>query len=199
MNTIVSSPASPSSRMTPVRWAAVVLAIVALQALVLFVAGRLPICKCGYVKLWHGVVRSAENSQHVSDWYTFSHVIHGFFFYWVLSKLAGRQPIGLRVAIAAAVEVCWELLENSPFIIDRYRAATISFDYYGDTILNSVADVAACLLGFALARRLPVAVTVALVVVMELFVGYSIRDNLTLNVIMLLYPLDAIRAWQSGA
>jgi hypothetical protein len=186
------------ARVTPRGWAAIGLGLVVIQAGILLTMGRLPACKCGYVKVWHGVVRSAENSQHVADWYTFSHVIHGFAFYWILSRLAGRLPIGCRAALAILAEVAWEILENSPIIIDRYRAATISFDYYGDTVVNSVSDVLACLGGFALARRLPVAGTLGLVVAMELFVGYCIRDNLTLNVIMLLYPLDAIRTWQAG-
>lgn len=188
----------PGARLTPRHWAAVVVGLIVVQVVALSMAGRLPICKCGYVKLWHGVVQSAENSQHLFDWYTFSHIIHGFVFYWVFSRLGRRWPMGQRVAAAALIEVVWELVENSPLIIDRYRAATISFDYYGDTIVNSVSDVLACLAGFALARRLPVAVTVGLIVAMEVFVGYAIRDNLTLNIIMLLYPLDAIRAWQAG-
>ena len=179
-------------------WLAAVLALLAIQGLTLWGMGRVPICACGYVKPWHGVVLSAENSQHVSDWYSFSHVIHGFIFYGVLWLLARRWPVPVRLAVAVAIEIAWELLENSSLIIDRYRAITISLDYYGDSILNSVSDVAFSILGFALARRLPVWATIAAAVGMELFVGYSIRDNLTLNVIMLLVPIDAIRAWQQG-
>ena len=199
MTTAVGGPRAPwCARVTPVGWAAVIAGLAIAQAGVLFAMGRLPICKCGYVKLWHGIVQSSENSQHIADWYTFSHIIHGFVFYWLLTRFARRLPLGLRAALAVGLEIAWEILENSPVIINRYRAATISFDYYGDTILNSVCDVMACLLGFFVARHLPVAVTIGLVVAMELFVGYCIRDNLTLNVIMLLYPLDPIRAWQAG-
>ncbi len=162
--------------------------------------GRVPICACGYVKLWHGVVFSAENSQHVSDWYTFSHVIHGFAFYLLL-WLAGR-PLGLalgtRLVLAVFLESSWEVLENTPMVIERYRETTIALDYYGDSVVNSVSDIAAMVLGFALAARLPVAATVTLAAVMEVAVAYSIRDNLTLNVIQLIYPLDAILRWQRG-
>ena len=183
-------------RVTLRQWVAAAACIVALQAATLWAMGRIPICACGYVKPWHGIVLSSENSQHLSDWYTFSHVIHGFIFYGVLWLVARRTPLGLRLVIAVAIEAAWELLENSSFVIDRYRAITISLDYYGDSILNSVSDCAFCILGFACARRAPVWVTVAAAVAMELFVLWAIRDNLTLNVIMLLWPLDAIKAWQ---
>lgn len=189
------------------RWvyAALVIAIIALAGFTEWEMGRVLICKCGYVKLWHGVVASSENSQHLSDWYTFSHVIHGFAFYGTLALIASRFrrrgigfSRGLRLVIATIAESAWEVFENSSFIINRYREVTISLDYFGDSVINSTADIAFMALGFWLAMRLPVWATVLLTVLMELAVGYWIRDNLTLNIIMLLYPFPAILRWQQG-
>ena len=197
------SPASPSDPRAPSHtrlpgtfYTAICVGIVAFAALTLWQMGQVPVCKCGYVKAWHGVVESAENSQHLSDWYTFTHIVHGFAFYGLLWVIARRWPVALRLTVAIAMESTWEIFENTDLIIKRYREATISLDYYGDSVLNSVADIAAMILGFVAAWRLPVFAVVVLTIAIEAFLAYSIRDNLTLNILMLLHPMDAVRNWQ---
>lgn len=166
--------------------------------------GRVPICACGTVKLWWGSVQSAENSQHIADWYSFSHVIHGLLFYffahllWRKWKLLGGKPAIWALPIAVAFEGFWELLENSPIIIDRYRAVTLSYGYEGDAVINSLSDLGFMALGFWIASKLPWQASLALAICFELFTLFMIRDNLTLNVLMLVWPLDAIRQWQAG-
>jgi hypothetical protein len=165
-----------------------------------YLMGHPLICKCGYVKLWHFDVESAENSQHLIDWYTPSHIIHGFIFYWLL-WLASRWvklSFGMRLVLAVAIEASWEVVENTDFVINHYREMTISLDYYGDSVINSVSDILFMVLGFFLAARLPVWLTVVLAIALEVFIGAMIRDNLTLNVLMFLWPLDSVLQWQQG-
>lgn len=172
--------------------------LIALAALILFAMGRNPICTCGTVKLWVGDPNTSDNSQHIADWYSLSHIIHGFLFYGLFWLVTRGRPLGLRALLALAIEAGWEILENSPLIINRYREGTIALGYEGDSILNSVSDILFMLAGFLLASRLPVWATVMLAIAFELVALYAIRDNLTLNVIMLVHPLAGIKAWQSG-
>jgi hypothetical protein len=200
-------PAPDAARLTPLRphsGAALAALVVALVLLGVELAmGRPPTCTCGVLRFWAGEVASAQNSQQVADWYSFSHVIHGLLFYaaahliwhrWGLSRwLSPRWAL----PVAVAFESLWEVLENSPIIIDRYRAVTISYGYSGDSVLNSLSDVGWMAIGFLVADRIPAWASVVLALVFEAFTLFMIRDNLALNVLMLIWPIDAVRDWQA--
>jgi len=179
-------------------WLAAAAAFVIVQTVTLALMGRIPICECGYVRLFEPGVNTAGNSQHISDWYTPSHIIHGFLFYWLAIVALPRASFGARLTLAVVVEAAWELLENSPIIIDRYRTATMAVGYQGDSILNSAMDTVAMMLGFLFAARAPVWLTVALAIGFEVATAIVIRDNLTLNVLMLVWPVEAVKAWQAA-
>jgi Protein of unknown function (DUF2585) len=167
-------------------------------ALALWLGGHPVICPCGTVSLWSGDTVNSENSQHLSDWYTPSHILHGILFYAGLWLVARKVSVPWRFTAATVIEAAWELVENSDFVINRYREVTIALDYYGDSVINSVSDMVAMMLGFLLARRAPVWVSVAVVAGFEVLTAWSIRDGLALNVLMLLWPVDAVLEWQAG-
>ena len=186
-------PAMTASR----RSYALALAIFVAAAAILWAMGRNPLCTCDRIDLWGPV--GPTQSQMLADWYSFSHIVHGFLFYALLKWAAPSWPTGWRFAAAMAIEAAWEVLENTPMIIDRYREATAALGYEGDSILNSLADVAMMAVGFLLARKLPVWASIAIVLALELIPLFIIRDNLTLNVWMLLLPTDWLKEWQSAA
>jgi hypothetical protein len=171
------------------------LAIFALQAAILAWMGQPATSPAGGAIVWGD---GGETSRHLADWYTPSHVIHGFIFYGVLWLFARHWSIDQRGLVALAIEAVWEVIENTPWVIDRYRDVTVSRDYIGDTVINSVFDTWAMLVGFYLASKLPVWLTVALAIALELGALVAVRDNLTLNVLMLFWPIESIRVWQAG-
>jgi hypothetical protein len=174
----------------------ILIAVLAVSVAILWAMGRPPICTCGHIELWGEV--GPNQSQMLADWYSPSHIVHGFLFYAALQWLWPRATIDRRFALGLIVEAAWEIVENTPMVIDRYREATIALGYSGDSILNSASDIAVMALGFLAARRLPVWASVAAVLLLELIPLVAIRDNLTLNVWMLLAPSDAILNWQAG-
>src|SRR5205814_7912200 len=131
--------------------------------------------------------------------YSFTHVIHGFAFYALLWLVGRRWPVGVRLVAAVLIESSWEVLENTDFVIQRYREATISLDYYGDSVVNSVMDIVSMIVGFVVAARIPVWATILAAVAIEASLAYWTRDHLALNILMLIYPLEAVRRWQAGS
>ena len=193
--TATTVPPQPSNRALIAALVAF-LAVLAVQVLTERLMGRIWICECGYVKFWEGGVNTSGNSQHLSDWYTPSHIIHGFLFYAAAHFWLKGRARDWALPFAVTVEGFWEILENSPIIINRYREATMALGYSGDSIVNSMADIGWMGFGFLLATRLPARVIIALALGFELMTLVLIRDNLTLNVLMLVWPVDAIKAWQ---
>lgn len=173
-------------------------AILVAQVGILLLFGQPPICTCGYIKFWEGVVRSAGNSQHLSDWYTFSHIIHGFVFYWFVRYAFPQWSVMQRLVLALSIEVGWEIAENTPYVINLYRQQALSLGYVGDSVINSVSDSISMIFGYILAWRLPVWSVVILTLAMELVVAYFIHDNLMLNVLNFIYQFDAVQQWQSA-
>ena len=183
----------------PRRYWLIALAIAVAAAAILLWMGRPLICTCGEVKLWVGEVHGPDNSQHLADWYTPSHIIHGFLFHGLGWLFLRHNPPGDRLIAAIVIEAAWEILENSQWVIDRYREATMALGYNGDAVINSLADMIWMIVGFGIARRLPVWATVAIALAFEIVTLVAIRDNLTLNVLMLVAPIEAISNWQSAA
>jgi len=174
------------------------LVILAAAAAILLTLGRNPICTCGRIDLWVGARDSAEASQMIADWYSLSHIVHGLLFYAGLSLLLPRWSVQLRFLAALPVEAAWEVIENTPMVIDRYRATTAALGYTGDSVINSLSDILMMALGFLLARKLPAWGSVLLLLILELIPLYVIRDNLALNIWTLLAPNPAVQAWQAG-
>ena len=184
--------------MTARRAALAALLTLVAAAAILLAMGRHPICTCGTVDLWVGARDSPKTSQMLADWYSFSHIVHGLLFYGALWLVARRVPLGWRFVAALLIEASWELIENTPLVIDRYRTATAALGYSGDSVINSVSDIAMMVVGFLAARKLPVWASIALLVLLELVPLYIIRDNLALNVWMLLWPDKALASWQAA-
>lgn len=183
----------------PLRRISLTLSIIVLAtAPLLYLMGRVWWCKCNQLTPWNFIDKSMHSSQHLFDWYTPTHILHGVVFFWILHLLLPKINNNTRLTMALLIEAAWELAENSTFIIQRYRSVTIAYDYFGDSVLNSCADIFSCLIGYIFASRFGALASIALFLIFEIFCLYFIKDNLTLNVIMLTFPLDFIKEWQLG-
>jgi hypothetical protein len=176
----------------------IALVIIGSAAAILLAMGRNPICTCRAIELWVGTRDSPRTSQMLADWYSLSHVVHGLLFYAAMWLVARRSPVQWRFLAALLIEATWEVIENTPLVIDRYRATTAALGYTGDSVINSLSDILMMALGFLLARKLPLSLSIACLVALEAVPLFVIRDNLTLNIIALVAPNPAIQAWQAG-
>ncbi len=186
----------------PDRYLLAAAVLLVLQVTVLHLFGQPLISASGRILLWTGDPLSAETSQQLTDWYSFSHLIHGVILFWLLRWLAPDWPLAARLVTAMGIEIAWEIAENSPAVIQHYRQQALAVGYVGDSILNSLSDTAMMSCGFWLASRLRAPYVVAAAVALEIFTAVMIRDNLSLNVINLLAPpgwapIRAIHDWQA--
>ena len=171
-------------------------AIVLAAVVFLWFQGRVWWCQAGDASPWAWDIWSTHNSQHILDPYTFTHILHGVLEFWLIGLVFSRMPMAWRLVLAVAIEATWEGFENSAYIINRYRSETISLDYFGDSIINSVADITACATGFVLSSKLRFWKSLALFVATEAILILTIRDSLLINIVMLISPVEAIKAWQ---
>lgn len=172
--------------------------VLSVTTLLLVLQGRIWWCSCGQLNAWAPDIWSSHNSQHWFDAYSYTHVLHGVVFCGLIAWLLPGVLPRWRLILALSVEAAWEVLENSQVIIQRYREATIGLGYEGDSIANSMADILCCGIGFVIARKLGFRLSALLFVLTELVLLVWVRDNLTLNVLMLTFPIEAVKTWQMG-
>ncbi len=178
-------------------WLAVV-AVLAAAAVELRWQGRLWLCSCGHFRLWLGDAWGSETSQQLFDPYSFTHMLHGFAFAGRLALLRPLENWRWRVALAGAAEAAWEVFDNTEYVINRYRETTAALGYNGDTVVNSLGDIIACTAGVLLARRLGALKSLLVFALTEAVLLFWIRDSLLLNILLLVYPSEKLRAWQAG-
>lgn len=178
-------------------WLAIITTLV-VSAFLLHIQGRLWLCSCGRLSLWISDAWSSDTSQHLFDPYSFTHVLHGFLFSWLLMMVLPRLSTACQLWLAVTAEAVWEVFENTNYVIQRYREATAAFGYSGDTVINSLGDFLMCGFGFLIARRLGFSRSLILFALIEMVLLFWIRDSLLLNVLMLIYPVDEIKVWQAS-